>query len=83
MSKKTFNPQEWLVEPQRATAQSEPTQLRQTFLDSLPQNFDRKTYVEVAQTLSIPPKTAEKYIANLCAAGKLTHAKHGEYCKPK
>lgn len=72
-----------IVEPQRATAQSEPTQLRQTFLDSLPQNFDRKTYVEVAQTLSIPPKTAEKYIANLCAAGKLTHAKHGEYCKPK
>lgn len=62
---------------------SEPTQLRQTFFDNLPQNFDRQIYLQIAAQLKIPPKTADKYIANLCAAGKLTHAKHGEYCKPK
>ena len=35
-----------------------------TFFEKLPQQFDRQSYLKVAQELGIQPKSAEKYIAS-------------------
>lgn len=58
------------------------TVIRQTFLDNLPPEFDRKTYLAVAEKLKIPPKTAEKYISRFCVGGQLKHLAHDSYGKP-
>lgn len=59
-----------------------PTIIKQTFLDNLPPEFDRKTYLAVAEKLKIPPKTAEKYISRFCVGGQLKHLAHDSYGKP-
>ncbi|MDK2837380.1 MAG: hypothetical protein PWR15_449, partial [Bacteroidota bacterium] len=66
--------------PQSASA-NEPELLRRQFLDALPPEINRQTYLSVAQKLGIPPKTAERYISHFCKNGKLIHSKHGEYAK--
>lgn len=58
------------------------TIIRQTFLDNLPPEFDRKTYLAVAEKLKIPAKTAEKYISKFCVGGFLKHLAHDSYGKP-
>lgn len=58
------------------------TIIRQTFLDNLPPEFDRKTYLAVAEKLKIPAKTAEKYISKFCVGGLLKHLAHDSYGKP-
>lgn len=58
------------------------TVIRQTFLDNLPPEFDRKTYLAVAEKLKIPAKTAEKYISKFCVGGLLKHLAHDSYGKP-
>ena len=35
---------------------------KEKFLNALPRNFNREKYLEVANTMSIPAKTAEGYI---------------------
>jgi len=57
------------------------TIIKQTFLDNLPPEFDRKTYLAVAEKLKIPPKTAEKYISRFCTSGQLRHLAHDSYGK--
>lgn len=58
------------------------TVIRQTFLDNLPPEFDRKTYLAVAEKFKIPAKTAEKYISRFCIGGQLKHLAHDSYGKP-
>ena len=58
------------------------TVIKQTFLDNLPTEFDRKTYLSVAEKLKIPPKTAEKYVSKFCVGGLLRHLAHDHYGKP-
>ena len=58
------------------------TIIRQKFFDSLPPEFDRRTYLAIAERLNMPPKTAEKQITRLCEKGKLKHTSHGCYSKP-
>lgn len=58
------------------------TVIKQTFLNNLPTEFDRKTYLFVAEKLKIPPKTAEKYISKFCMSGLLRHLAHDRYGKP-
>lgn len=67
---------------QTASNQNAPTIVKQTFLDNLPTEFDRQTYLAVAQKLKIPYKTAEKHIRNFCDAGLLRHLAHNRYGKP-
>ncbi len=55
---------------------------RDCFLDNLPPEFDRKTYLAVAEKLKIPAKTAEKYISKFCVGGLLKHLAHDSYGKP-
>ncbi len=57
------------------------TLLRQRFLDALPVQFDRSTYVSVAQRIGIPPKTAEKFIAALKKQGLILHEAQNKYQK--
>jgi len=58
---------------------AEKTQIRQTFLDNLPTNFSRQTYLSIAEQLNIPAKTADKYIKSFCDTGKIIHEAHGQY----
>ncbi len=54
---------------------------RSRFLDALPKAFDRPTYIEVAASLNITDKTAERYIREFCASGQLDHPSNGQYLK--
>ncbi len=65
-----------------ATNGKAPTIIKQTFLDNLPPEFDRKAYLAVAEKLKIPAKTAEKYISRFCVGGQLKHLAHDSYGKP-
>ena len=67
---------------ERAANGNTPTIIKQTFLDNLPPEFDRKTYLAIAEKLKIPAKTAEKHIAKFCVGGQLKHLAHDSYGKP-
>ena len=57
------------------------TQLRQRFFDALPAQFDRSTYLSVAQLIGIRPKTAEKTIAKFREQGLILHETQNKYLK--
>ena len=61
--------------------QRQSTQLRQRFFDALPAQFDRSTYVSVAQLIGIRPKTAEKFIAAFKKQGLILHEAQNKYRK--
>lgn len=52
---------------------------KEKFLYGLPKNFNRQTYLEVAQGLKIPPKTAEGYITNFVKASLIHREQQDEY----
>ncbi|WP_243348429.1 DUF3987 domain-containing protein [Parabacteroides sp. FAFU027] len=54
---------------------------KQLFFDALPDTFNRKIYLEVADKLTLNPKTAEKYIADFKKSGLLKHDEHNKYSK--
>ena len=54
---------------------------REKFLAALPQSFDRPTYLKVAASLNIAVKTAERYLADFCKSGQLSHPANGQYLK--
>ena len=55
---------------------------RSKFLAALPVAFTRADFCEVALSLGITTKTAERYITELCKNGQLEHPAHGQYYKP-
>ena len=55
--------------------------VRQKFLAALPNTFDRPTYIQVAASLNIIERTAERYVSDLCKSGHLTHPANGQYQK--
>jgi hypothetical protein len=55
--------------------------VRQKFLAALPDTFDRPTYIQVAASLNIIERTAERYVSDLCKSGHLTHPANGQYHK--
>jgi len=57
------------------------TVLCQTFFDSLPNEFNRRTYLSIAERLHVAPKTAEKYIRKFCTTGQIKHLAHDNYSK--
>lgn len=57
------------------------TNIKQTFLDNLPQCFSRRDYLAVAEKLKIASKTAERYISRFCSTGRLKHSAHDSYEK--
>ena len=58
------------------------TVLCQTFFNSLPSQFNRRTYLSIAERLHVAPKTAEKYIRKFCTTGQIKHLAHDSYSKP-
>ena len=63
------------------TSKSNTTVLFQKFFDLLPSEFNRSTYLSVAERLHISPKTAEKYLRKLCTSGQIQHLAYGQYSK--
>ena len=63
-----------------AASQTQNT-LRNKFFDALPDVFERAVYVEVAARMSIPDRTADRYIKQLCQSGRLEKQGHGTYAK--
>ena len=53
--------------------------IKQVFYDSLPKQFNRKIYLEIASNLKILPKTAERYIYQFITFGKLKRIAHDSY----
>jgi hypothetical protein len=58
-----------------------PLNHKRQLLDALPSEFDRQTYLSVAENLKIPAKTAEKQISRFVDAGLLLRPSHGRYLK--
>ena len=54
---------------------------KQQFFDLLPTEFNRQSYLEAAQRLSIPPKTAEKHIARFIKQDLLVRFTQNNYRK--
>ena len=54
---------------------------REKYLAALPESFDRPTYLKVAASLNIAVKTAERYLADFCKSGQLSHPANGQYLK--
>jgi len=54
---------------------------KMALFQALPNQFDRKKYIEVAAQLQIPESTAEKQIARFLNAGLLMRQTHGSYAK--
>lgn len=52
---------------------------KEKFLYALPYNFNRQKYLEVANALSIPAKTAEGYIANFVKSELIHREAHDQY----
>jgi len=49
------------------------------FFEALPAEFNRQGYLEVARTLSIPDRTVERYVTDLCNSGLITRLKQDCY----
>lgn len=54
--------------------------LKLNFFDLLPKEFDRQTYLQVASSLGIKEKAAEKYIGQFRESKMLNH-EHNKYAK--
>lgn len=52
---------------------------KERFLESLPKDFNRQDYLDVADDCKIPHKTAEGYITKFVEAGLLYREAHGQY----
>ncbi|MBQ8810812.1 MAG: DUF3987 domain-containing protein [Bacteroidales bacterium] len=55
--------------------------LKDKFLESLPKEFDRATYLQHALSLDIPERTADRQIKSFCAKGQIAKLQHGKYTK--
>lgn len=62
---------------------SAPNTRQQTFLDTLPETFDRQTYQKLATTLCIPAPSADRYIKKWIETGKIEKIEYGKYKKTR
>lgn len=60
---------------------SAPNTRQQTFLDTLPETFDRQTYQKLAATLGIPAPSSDRYIKKWIETGKIEKIEYGRYRK--
>ena len=61
------------------TYQPKPKKRKELFLELLPYEFNRQTYVSIAQSLGIPDKTAQGYIKNFIDGGIVLHPSQDKY----
>jgi hypothetical protein len=55
---------------------------KERFLESLPKQFSRQEYLDLATKQSIPHKTAEGYIIKFVEAGLIYREVHNNYSNP-
>ncbi len=70
---KTFNDLQGISKPRFSNHQKE------KFLNSLPKNFDRNDYLNIAEEMNIPGKTAEGYITGYIKKRLIKREQHGLY----
>ena len=51
------------------------------FFEALPDEFDRKTYADLATQMGLNPKSMDRVIRKWCDDGKLENPAHGKYVK--
>ena len=51
------------------------------FFEALPDEFDRKTYADLATQMGLNPKSMDRVIRKWCDDGKLENPAHGKYAK--
>ena len=51
------------------------------FFEGLPDEFDRKTYADIATQMGLNPKSMDRVIRKWCDDGKLENPAHGKYTK--
>lgn len=56
---------------------------REAFLQALPSFFSHALYLEEAERLNIPARTADRYVVELCNSGKLRKKSFDAYEKPQ
>lgn len=61
------------------THQPKPKKRKELFLEQLPHEFNRQTYVAIAQSLNIPDKTAQGYIKTFIDNGIVLHPAQDRY----
>ena len=71
------------VATQKAAGSGQNTVRRQLFLDALPDEFDRQTFIEVSSRLGMPLSTAERNIKKWTDEGLLIRQDLGHYKKCK
>jgi hypothetical protein len=64
-------------EPKKPT----PKNRKERFLELLPAEFNRHTYVDVAKKLTIPENTAQRYVRKFVEAGIILNPRHNQYKK--
>ncbi len=64
-----------------STTTSRTTLQQRQFLEALPPEFDRQTYTELATSLGVNPRTADRIIRRWCDTGQLENVSHGKYRK--
>lgn len=64
-----------------STTTARTTLQQRQFLESLPPDFDRQAYTELATFLGINPRTADRIIRRWCDTGQLENVSHGKYRK--
>ncbi len=77
---KVFSQLPTVEENSGAAPVSESTRQLQ-FSDTLPESFDRKEYLRLAQILGIPTPSADRYVKKWLEDGKLEKVEHGKYRK--
>jgi hypothetical protein len=55
--------------------------IKATFLEKLPQEFDRQTAIDLAALIGIREKTAEKYLSDFVRQNSITKPQHNHYVK--
>lgn len=51
------------------------------FFETLPNDFDRRTYTDIATQMGLNPKSMDRIIRKWCDEGKLENISHGHYTK--
>lgn len=71
------------AQPSSSVVTTRTTLQQRQFLESLPPEFDRQTYTELATALNITPRTADRIIRRWCDTGQIENVSHGKYRKVK
>lgn len=71
------------VATQKPAGSGQKTVRRQLFLDALPDEFDRQTFIDISSRLGMPLSTAERNISKWTSEGLLERMDLGRYKKVK